>query len=151
MFYLKFLLLILTISSCCGLGGGDGYYVDVYYDREIKVSDTTNRIKKISYQFTDKVFYPNDTSAKLITSENGKTTLFVETIGKIDTIELNVATSYKYYDNNCEPNGLYKTTDLTPKILFHTFKNVALVSSTRTNPQNTRSNSYTTDILIITP
>jgi hypothetical protein len=67
----------------------------------LRLNDTTNKILKISYQNSDKVFYPNDTISELLVSNNKITTVFIQTQNDIDTLSLSPKIEYYYYEGTC--------------------------------------------------
>jgi hypothetical protein len=152
--YLAFLVfsLLLLFESCCGEGysGGD-YYNRTMYTRKVKLTDTSDRILKISYKNSDKIFYPNDTIAELIISENAENTLYIETKKTIDTLVLRVEVDYSYRNETCSSNELSKNINYTPKIVNHTFQNALFYLERIYDPSNYYN--YTNDyyILSITP
>lgn len=90
-YFLLFILLFISISSCCepDFSGGDGNTKkSLLYSRKIKILDSTNRIIRISYKDSDKIFSPNDTITELVISDNKENTLYIETKNDVDTIVL---------------------------------------------------------------
>ncbi|MFZ4796340.1 MAG: hypothetical protein ACOYMA_02530 [Bacteroidia bacterium] len=152
--YLAFLVfsLLLLFESCCGEGdSGGGYYNRTTYARKIKLTDTTDRILKISYKNSAKIFYPNDTIADLIISENSENTLYIETKNAKDTVVLRVAVNYNYRNETCSSNELTKDINYTPKIVSHTFQNALFYFQQKYDPNNYYNYTYDYYILSITP
>lgn len=141
--------LLLLFQGCCY--GDDGYYSErTTYGRKIKLTDVSDRILKISYKNSNKVYYPNDTIADLIISDNTENTLYIETQKTTDTIVLRVEVNYSYKNENCASNQLTKEMVYTPKIVSHTFQNVVfdfvqVYDTYYYNPQKVY------DVLTITP
>jgi len=147
-----FVLSSLMNGCCCsegyGYDGGGSYYT--IYSRKIKLTDTLDRILKISYKNSDKIFYPNDTIADLIISDNSENMLFVETKKTIDTIVLRVQVNYEYRNEDCSNNQLSKQTNHTPKIVNHTFQNAFFDYKVIKDSYNYNT-GYVYDVLTITP
>lgn len=144
-YFLIFILLVFTFSSCCGDSGFDSDYnkTSLFYSRKIKLLDTLDRIVKISYKDSDKIFYPNDTVSELVISENKENTLYINTKTKIDTIVLFIKVIYGMGSSECEAINTSKYIEHLPIIVSHTFE-FANFSDEKTK--------YTyTDILFIKP
>lgn len=137
-------LLLLSLTSCCGLDMGyNNNYNDVLYTRRIKVLDTADRILKISYKNSDKVFYPNDTATELIISENKETTLYINTKNEIDTIVLAVQIIYGMYNSACDASNTSRFVVQKPFIVNHTFDSANLIFE--------QTKNTFTDILLFKP
>jgi len=137
-------LLLLLLTSCCGLDM-EFYKNDksVLYTRRIRVLDTADRILKISYKNSDKVFYPNDTATELIISENKETTLYINTKNEIDTIVLAVQIIYGMYNSACDASNTSRFVVQKPFIVNHTFDSTNFIFN---------QTEYTyTDVLLIKP
>lgn len=110
------------------------------------LTDTTDRILKISYFGSNKTFAPNDTFTDLTISENTETTLYIETKSRIDTITLNVGYTYSYEGSSCSKGTLIKNLRESPTIVKHTFSKAYFKQLTANN-----YNGSINDVLFITP
>lgn len=145
-----FFILLFFLESCCGYGeGGYNYYRNYYY-RKIALTDTSNRILKISYIGPENIFTPNDTLADLVISDNIPTRLIVETKNSIDTLVVNVENSYSYSSSSCYEDQIINTIELTPRILSHTFSKIE-IKRTNNYKYGTYGDMNTYDIFFITP
>ncbi len=142
--YIILFIFFIPITSCCGLDYGDYQEKNnPLYSRKVSVADTSERILKISYKNSSTVFYPNDTSAELVISENKENTLYITTKLKTDTIVLNVKVSYGMSSSSCDAVNTYKYVEHMPIIINHTFDSAHFIFLETTN-------SYT-DVLVIKP
>lgn len=137
-------LLLLIFTSCCDLDMGyNNNYNDVLYTRRIRVMDTSDRILKISYKNSDKVFFPNDTASELIISENKETTLYINTKNELDTIVLAVQVSYGMYSSACDASNTSRFIKQKPFIVNHTFDSANFIFE--------QTKNTFTDILLFKP
>lgn len=122
-YFVIFGLFIFTFTSCCGDYGidSDSNKTRLFYSRKIKLLDTLDKIVKISYKESDKIFYPNDTVSELIISENKENTLYISTKTKIDTIVLLVKVIYSMGSSKCEAINTTKDIEHLPIIISHSF------------------------------
>ncbi|MFZ4797025.1 MAG: hypothetical protein ACOYMA_05990 [Bacteroidia bacterium] len=120
-YFVLFALLVWCFNSCCSDDYQGNYKTPLLFSRAIKLLDTSNRILKISYKNSDKVFFPNDTVAELIISENKENTLYITTKTNIDTIVLLVEIGYGMSSSRCEPIDTYKYTSNETLIVNQTF------------------------------
>ncbi len=120
-YFFLFTMVVLCFSSCCGDDYEGNYKTPLLFSRAIKLLDTSNRILKISYKNSDKVFFPNDTVSELIISENKENTLYITTKTNIDTIVLLVKVAYGMYSSRCVPTNTYRYINNETLIVNHSF------------------------------
>jgi hypothetical protein len=137
--------LSFLFTACCG-GNEDAWHEKQYYFRKIKLTDTSDRILKISYFGSNKTFAPNDTFTDLTISENTETTLYIETKSTIDSITLNIDYTYSYEASSCSKGTLIKNLRENPIIVKHTFSKAYFKQLTANN-----YNGSINDVLFITP
>ncbi len=141
-----YIILLSNLFSACCYSGEDIWISKPNYFRKIKLTDTADRILKISYLGSNKTFAPNDTFTDLTISENTETTLYIETKSTIDTITLNLDYTYSYEGSSCSKGTLIKNLRESPIIVKHTFSKAYFKQLNANN-----YNGYIDDILFITP
>lgn len=147
----NFFIVLFFLTGCCGYGDDGGYsYYKSYYYRKIALTDTSNKILKISYIGSEKIFTPNDTLAGLIISDNMPTKLIVETKNSIDTLVVNVENNYSYSSSRCYGDQIINDIQLRPSILYHTFSKIE-IKQTNSYKYGTYGDVNIYDIFFITP
>ncbi|MEI7977877.1 MAG: hypothetical protein WCI53_03450 [Bacteroidota bacterium] len=127
--YITFLFLFFG-SCCSSYDGGYPYnYYDNKYYRKLVLTDKLDTIVKISYKGSDKVFNPMSDSTDLLISENTITTLYIETKNNIDTLVLNIKTSYNYSASTCDNDDVVKNINYNPQVISHTFSGVNILNT----------------------
>jgi hypothetical protein len=119
-------LLILTLfSSCCSRSSeSDCFICEDKLENRIVLIDTQDRILKVSYLNSDKIYTPNDTAIDVILSNNILTTLYIQTKKNIDTLVLRPEITYGYRGAKCGGLEGVREIDTKYKIIEHTFDSI---------------------------
>lgn len=138
-------LVVFIISSCCQ---GDEYFNNGYvvHYRYINLLDTTDKILTISYQKSLKKVYPNSFQCELIISENEPTILYITTLNRKDTIEVNVPSEITCIPGSSCNDAHFQKTIKSPLVVWSTFDSAYFKLRTTTNGY---SYNYIDDILYI--